>query len=1058
MVIWKDTALRRRLLATACVIAAGGGSVQSQEVAPNLFSALHWRLIGPFRAGRVTSVAGVAGEPNIYYFGTPGGGVWKTTNGGQVWRPIFDQSPIASIGAIAVAPSGPNVLYVGTGERTAGNGIYTSTDSGISWRHAGLDDARFIQAVIVDPRNPDIAIVGVNSVGYAMLWRPLPKSAFTSTRGIFKTTDGGRSWKKVLTRDETVGVVDLCFDPGDPRTVYSVLYVPASGSGDAAVAATSAIFKSTDEGTTWKPLVTKGLPEKGRGRAGLAIAHGSHGSRLYAVVDQGFYRSDDGGASWQQSTRDPRIVGSEYFSRVFVDPQNPDLLYVAQTSLYRSADGGRTFEAYVGAPSGDDFHVLWIDPKNTRRMLLGVDQGAIVTMDGGESWSSWYNQPTGEFYHVVTDNVFPYHVYGAQQDSGTAAVSSRSDYGEIRSQDWTPIGGFEFCFIAPDPVNHNLVYSGGWYGTVVRFDKLTGQVATVFERGARYRTANMAPLAFAPKDPQTLYFGTQFLLKSTDAARTWKEISPDLTGYVEQDPDAKRNPDQPAPPALTALAPSPLDASIIWIGTSNRVVQLTRDRGASWQDVSPVALSDPTQILMLEASHHDAGAAYVVVGATRESTAPYIARTRDYGRTWHTIVDGIPQVEMVHVVREDPVRKGLLYAGTDRGVFVSFDDGDRWQSLQLNLPVAVVTDLDVHGNDLVASTFGRALWILDDVTPIRDTSLQRASAAVYLFPPATAVRVRWDNWSDTPYPLETPAGENPPDGAIIDFFLKSAPAGEALMTIYDQEGNRVRQFSSQSNVPSLPPPNVPSYWFGPTEAVPKAAGLNRFVWDLRYPPPQSLPYGYFGSLLGYTEYTLPDHAIPGHTPRQQPPGPLVVPGAYHVELSVAGVTVRQPLTITLDPRLSVSSSDLQEQLDLEHRIGRGMAASYRLYDQVAAFRLALADRRKALSAQQKDLLDAISALEKKIDAIVTGTRTAPGLGPVNRDLTRLASSVQSADVRPAESASRAVEEVCRSLELDLAKWQEMNQQDLVQFNANLIAHMLTPLPLIKVDAAGCAPQ
>jgi photosystem II stability/assembly factor-like uncharacterized protein len=1030
---------------------------RAQEVDSNQFSAMQWRLIGPFRAGRVTAVAGVPGHPDTYYFGTPGGGVWKTTNSGQVWRPIFDGERVASMGALTVAPSDSNVIYVGTGEQTVGKGLYRSADGGATWKNAGLQDVPFIQAVIVDPQNPDIVIVGGNSVGFGILWRPLPASARTANRGIFKTMDGGKTWNKVLTNDDTLGVFDLCADPDDPRTLYAVLYRPASGSGDSKVPATSEIVKSVDAGSTWNPLATKGLPEKGWGRLGIAVAPGTKGRRLYAILEQGFFRSDDGGASWQQSTKDPRILGSSYFSRVFVDTQNPEILYVAQTSLYRSTDGGQTFEAYVGAPSGDDFHVLWIDPQNSARMILGVDQGAIISVDAGKSWSSWYNQPTGQFYHVSTDNAFPYRVYGAQQDSGTAGVLSRSDYGEILAQDWISIGGFEYAFITPDPLNPNWVYSGGWYGSVVRFDKATGQIATVFERGERYRAAQMPPLVFSPQDPSTLYLGMQFVLKTSDRGLTWQAISPDLTGYEEKDEGAKRDPDKPRPPAITTLSPSEVQAGVMWAGTSNRVVQLTRDAGATWQNVSPPGLAEPTQILAVEASDHDAATAYLTVGATRESTPPYVARTYDYGHTWQKIVNGFPDREMVRVVREDPKRKGLLYAGTDTGVFVSWDDGDHWQSLQLKLPPTPITDLQVHANDLVISTFGRSLWILDDVTPLREISPQITANDAYLFHPATAMRVRWDNYEDTPYPVETPAGQNPPDGAILDYFLKAAPKDDLTLTVYDDKGAEVAQFSSQAKSPDLPPANVPNYWFAPAVALPKAAGVNRFAWNLRYPPPFSLPYGYNGELLDYAEYTLADHAIAGLTPRVQPHGPLVVPGNYTLELRAAGQTLRQPLTIELDPRVHASQSDLVEQLDVVQKITRGMKASYDANMQVAALRQALTERQKALNdAELKQAKDAADSLDKKIDAVQNGTRTAPGFGPVNRDLTRLIFSVESADIRPADEVRSAVQQSCDALDKDLANWGQLIEQDLASFNTMLAAAKLSPLPVAAAGtSAGC---
>ncbi|HEY3743204.1 MAG TPA: glycoside hydrolase [Bryobacteraceae bacterium] len=637
---------------------------------------LHWRMIGPFRAGRVTSVAGVPGDPDTYYFGTPGGGIWKTTSGGQVWKPIFDATGVPSIGSIAVAPSNPNIIYAGTGERQPGHGVYRSSDGGATWTPAGLDNAHFIASLVVDPLNPDHVVAGVNSLGYSIIWRPLPMNAFTIDRGIYQTTDGGRHWAKVLTQDNTAGVVDLTSDPGNPRTLYAVLYHPASGKGKAAIAGTSDLYRSLDGGSSWKPMATAGLPEKARGRIGIAAANGSKSKRLYAILEKGFFRSDDGGAHWTQSSIDPRVVASNYFSRVFADPTNADIVYVAQTSLYRSTDGGHTFEPYVGAPSGDDFHVLWIDPRNGKRMLLGVDQGAIVTVNGGKTWSSWYNQPTGEFYHVTTDQQFPYRVYAAQQDSGTAGILSRSDNGEITAQDWSPVGGFEYTYIAPDPANPNLVYSQGWYGSVVRYNRTTGMVSTVFEKGDDYRTANMAPLVFSPQDPKTLYLGTQYLMRTNDGGLHWERLGPDLTGYVAPVPDAEPDPGAAPAPAVSTLSASAVRAGVIWAGTTNHLVQLTEDGGTAWHDVSPPGLTGRARIQTVEASHHDATTAYVTGGGQRDRLPPYIARTHDSGRTWQMIVRGIPPGDSVEVVREDPVRKGLLYAGTTSGVFVSQDDGD----------------------------------------------------------------------------------------------------------------------------------------------------------------------------------------------------------------------------------------------------------------------------------------------------------------------------------------------------------------------------------------------
>ncbi|MGA2904056.1 MAG: glycoside hydrolase [Candidatus Korobacteraceae bacterium] len=1029
-----------------------------QQPDANLFSGMRWRLIGPFRGGRVTSVAGVPGDPNAYYFGTPGGGVWKTTDGGRVWHPIFDNVRVASIGALAVAPSAANIIYVGTGEQTPGRGLYRSSDSGKTWNSVGLEDVQYIQVIIVDPQNPDIVVVAANSVGVGIFWQPLATSAWTADRGIFRTEDGGKSWKKVYANDATIGVVDMCSDPDNSRVLYAVVYRPASGSAASEMAGTSDIVKSSDEGSTWAPLEGKGLPDKARGRLGITVASGTGGQRLYAILDQGLFRSDDGGANWYQSSKDPRVIGSLYFSRVFADPLNPDVLYVAQTSLYRSTDGGKTFEAYVGAPSGDDFHVLWIDPQNSARMILGVDQGAIVSVDAGKTWTSWYNQPTGQFYHVSTDNLFPYRVYGAQQDSGTAGVLSRSDYGEILLQDWYSIGGFEYAYIAPDPANPDFVYSNGWYDSVVRFDKSTGEITTVFERGQKYRAGSMPPLVFSPQDPSVLYLGMQSVLKTSDGGRSWQEISSDLTGYVEKEvkEGEKPPPGQEHPPAITSLSPSPVQAGEIWAGTTNRLVQLTRDAGATWQNVAPAGLAEHTNILYVEASHHDPATAYLTVGGTRESTPPAIFRTHDYGHTWQKIVNGFPPDEMVRVVREDPKRKGLLYAGTDTSVFVSWDDGEHWQSLALNLPPTPITDLTVHGNDLAISTFGRGLWMLDDVTPIREIDTKITAANVYLFPPANGMRVRWDNYQDTPYPPETPAGQNPPDGAIIDYLLKNAASSELTLSIFDENNNQVAQFTSEPKPINLPPANAPEYWFAPPAALTKSAGVNRFAWDLRYAPPLTLPYGYYGNLLGYTEYTLADHAVPGLTPRLQPQGPLVVPGKYTVELRYAGQTLRHPLTIELDPRVRASQSDLEAQRDLALDASRGMKASFDAYHQVAGLRAALAERKKSISSDKlKKLKEAVDALDRKIDATQNGTRTAPGFGPINRDLARLIFSVESADMGPADTVRAAVQQTCDALDKALALWSQLNAQDIPAFNATHAGDKVPALPVTAVSMSGC---
>jgi photosystem II stability/assembly factor-like uncharacterized protein len=1029
------TGLVRRIASLAFVLLLAA-SAMAQEIAPNLLQAMQWRLIGPHRAGRVTSVSGVPSQPSVYYIGTPGGGVWKTENAGQVWKPIFDQVPVASIGAVAVAPSDPKIVYVGTGEQTRGDGVYKSTDAGSTWTNVGLHDTHMVTGIVVDPRNPDVVLVA----GLGDHWSG-------AERGVFKTTDGGKNWQKVLFKDAATGIANLESDPDNPNILYAALWHRAetfpNPDEKPSTEQNAAIYRSTDQGSTWSAVEGKGLPTEPMGRTGVAVAPGTNGMRVYAIMTQGLFRSEDGGASWQRSTTDPRILGNGYFSRVFVDPKNANLVYVAQTSMYRSTDGGRSFEAWVGAPSGDDFHVLWINPANTQHMILGVDQGAIITVDGGSSWSSWYNQATGQFYHVSTDQQFPYYVYAAQQDSGTAAVPSRSDYGEITYRDWAPTGGFEFSYIAPDPLNPNYVYAGGWYGTVLRYDKTTGQIVHLLVRNAKYRTSQMAPIAFSPQDPHALYAAAQYVLKSSDGGFNWREVSPDLTqktGAEKGKADLQRA-------VITTMALSPVKAGVIWAGTGNGIIQVTKD-GKAWQNVTMPGLHEKSSVTLVEASRHDAAAAYAVINGFQE-LHPLIYRTRDYGQSWQLINTGLPVSGNARVVREDPARKGLLYAGTWDGIYFSLDDGDHWQSLQLNLPTVTVTDLDVHGDDLVASTYGRSLWILDDITPLRQLDAKWPQSDAYLLRPRSVVRTRWDMSQDTPLPPETPAGDNPPDGAIVNYFLKSVPAGDIKLSIYDTQNRLVREFSDVRPPFDKTPANAPEYWFAPPAALSRKAGLNRFAWDLRYPSPKTLHYGYYGHLLDYIEYTLSDHAIPGEFPRELQVGAFVVPGEYSLVLSVDGKTYRQPLTVTLDPRVHTSQSDLMQQLDAEKNISAQMSATYDGYGQVQALRAAIADRQKSLGtdATKKDAADALKALDDQAEAIGDGKEEELGIGPMNRELARMAFMVESGDARPAALLGAGVDQSCQDLAKRLAQWRDLNQQKIAPANILLQKYNLAPVPV-----------
>ncbi len=1058
------------------------GSGSTLKIDPNFYSAMRWRLLGPYRAGRVSAVAGIPGNSAVYYTGTPGGGVWKTTNGGRVWNPIFDQEHVASIGAVAVAPSNPEIIYVGTGEQTEGNGMYKSSDAGATWTHIGLENAKYISSVIVDSHNPEIVIVSV--LGHPILGT----AAASEWRGVYKTTDGGKNWTKTLYKDDVGGVADMVADPGNPRILYAGVWHPrdfrAPPEPGKEKEQDAWIYKLTDEGSTWKQLPGTGFPAEPLGRVGLAVAPGDRGRRVFLIASPGLFRSDDAGETWQKITTDPRITGNVYICHVYVDPRNPDIVYVMQTTTYRSTDGGKTFVAFKGAPGGDDYHVMWIDPQNSDRMILGVDQGATISVDGGKTWSSWYNQPTGQFYHVVTDNQFPYVAYAPQQDSGTVAVPNRSDYGEISFRDWFSIGGFEFCYIAPDPLNPSIVYSGGWYGSVVRFDKTTGQITHVFVRSSKYRASQMPPIVFSPQDPHTLYLGTQYVMKTMNGGESWQEISPDLT--QRSAPVAEKDAAQQAGEgsrlgrgAITALAPSPLQPGVLWAGTSNGVVQRTVDNGLGWQNVTPPEFTARMSIEIVEASHFDVNTAWAVLGIRNEST-PFLYRTRDGGKTWQKITDGLQPGWAARVVREDPVRKGLLYAGTANAVYVSFDEGDHWQSLQLNFPTTDVQDLAVHGDDLVAATYGRALWVLDDLSPLRQASAEIANANAYLLRPATTVRVRWDNDQETPLPPEVPAAPNPPDGAVIYYYLKSVPTGDLAIEIHDSKGNLVRRYTSVAPPEDKTPKNVPDYWFGLLPTVSKNTGLNRFVWDLRYDSPAALNYSYYGNILDYVEYTLSDHAIPGETPREQTLGPLATPGQYEVTLMGNGIEAKQPLTITLDPRVHISQADLEQQLAASQRVSAGLQASHDAFNAAAALHTALAERQKSLqkllassneSAQSsgataghvtpkngaieagKDAAVALKELESKIDAVQQGNPHAPGMGPVNRDLARILFMIEIGDAAPSDSAQAAIEQSWQALDQDLAGWRKLQTESLPAVNALLGKYNLEPLPVAAVASA-----
>ena len=867
--------------------------LSAQTFDPSLYAGLRWRDIGPFRGGRTVGAAGIADQPNVFYIGVNNGGVWKTDDYGRTWKPLFDDQPTGSIGAIAIAPSDPNIIYVGSGEGlqrpdlSVGDGMYKSIDGGKTWRHLGLRDAQQIAAILVDPRNP-------NRLFVAALGHPYGPNA---ERGVFRSTDGGQTWEKVLYKDDRTGAIDLASDPRNPRNVYAVLWQAQQGPWENGVftGPNSGLFKSTDGGNTWNP-VGGGLPtfaQGGLGRIGIAIAP-SDGTRMYALVEArgeaaGLYRSDDAGANWKRVNGEPRIYGrGSDFACVRVDPTNKDTIYIANTSTYRSTDGGQSFTAIKGAPGGDDYHTVWINPNHPNIILLAADQGATISVNSGATWSSWYNQPTAQFYHVNTDNRTPYWVYGGQQESGSAGVASRGNDGQITFRDWHPVGADEYGYVAPDPLDANIIY--GSKGT--RFNSVTGEVREMNPRG-NYRYLRTAPLLFSYVDPHTLYLGAQVVLKTTDGGHNWEAISPDLSretydlpASVAAYPDAAKQ-QGTRRGVVYAIGPSRLNVNVIWAGTDDGLIHLTRDGGKNWKNVTPPGMTAWSKVAQLDASHFDDDTVYAAVNRLRvDDLKPHIWRTHDGGSTWKETVRGLPDAP-VNAVREDPVRKGLLYAATELAVFVSFNDGDDWQPLRQNMPATSIRDLVVHEDDLVVGTHGRGFWILDDISPLR-----QMTAETNLYAPRPTIRYARNQNTDTPLPPEEPAGKNPPDGAIIYYNLKSAATGAVVLDILDSTGKVLSRFESTDQPPPADPLlNVPTYWIRPFARPQTGAGMHRFVWDLH-----AAPAG--GGRRRGGEY--PISAIYQDTPGTQ--GEWMPPGSYLVKLTVDGRTYTQPLTVKPDPR------------------------------------------------------------------------------------------------------------------------------------------------------------
>ena len=1008
-------------------------------VAPSSYQALQWRSIGPFRGGRVLAVSGIPGDARHFYFGAVDGGVWATQDAGRTWQPIFDSEPAGSIGALALAPSDPKVIYVGSGEADMrsdiahGNGMYKSTDGGKHWSHIGLADSYQIGKILVDPRHPDVVYVA--ALGHA--YGP------NAERGVFRSRDGGKTWAKVLFKDNDTGAIDLAFKPGDPDTIYAALwqtrrppwsvYPPSNGPG-------SGLYVSHDGGTHWKQVQGDGFPAH-PGRIGLSTSP-TRPDRVYALVDAaggegGLYRSDDAGAHWKHVTNDQRLwQRGWYFGGITADSKNADRVYVMNTIVLRSDDGGAHFIALKGDPTGDDFHTLWIDPTDSDRQILGVDQGTLVTLNGGRTWSSWYNQPTAQIYHVSTDNRFPYWVYGAQQDSGAVALPSRSGSGDgITMEQFHEITpGGESGMIAPDPDDPGIVYGG----TVDKLDTRTEQVRSVDPTLAyplaHYRGAWTLPLTFSKRGTRTLYFANQRLFRTTDGGDHWAPISPDLT---REDAGIPSNLDAPTAAdddhvskrrgVIYSIAPSPLDAKTLWVGTDDGLVWRSTDDGAHWQPITPKALTPWSKVAGIEPSHFDQDVAYLAIDRHRlDDDTPYIYRTTDGGRNWARIDSGIPRDAFVNVVREDPQRRGLLYAGTERGMYVSFDDGAHWQPLQQNLPMTSVRDIDVHGDDLVIATHGRGFWIMDDVTALRQLADARANAAI-LFKPAAALRVRPPGFTGTPFPKDEPMAANPPDGAIVDYLLPAGVRGPVTLTVRDARGEVVHSFSSAEKVTRPDPAKLPiaPEWVPVPMRLSTAPGMHRFVWNLRYPRP----------------------GAPDKADRMHKDGVWAPPGQYSLELDVDGHSLRQPLVVQPDPRVHLPPTAYQHQFALARQVEDAGVRAMEATQAATAAMKSLEAREAHADAATRTRIETLAGRIADVSGVAAhpDPRNSMGAPPKRVDslralamnLMKLEQAVDGADAEPSADAQASYALLSKTLNSTLAEWHALQTGELAALDASL---------------------
>ncbi len=1001
---------------------------------------MRWRMIGPFRGGRTRAVAGVPDQPNVFYIGQVDGGVWKSTDYGRTWAPIFDHEDTQSIGAIAVAPSNDNIVYAASGEGlhrpdlSVGDGIYRSNDAGKTWTHLGLRGGEQIPAIAVDPANP-------NRLFAAVLGHPYGPN---DERGIFRSDDGGKTWKKVLYKGERIGGSDVVLDPKNPRIVYAALWEDTLGpweDGNQYSGTGGGLFKSTDGGNTWKQL-TKGLPD-GLEQINVAVADSSP-SRLYATVQSktqggggyasgrglGVYHSDDAGESWVKITDDPRPamkIGGGDLSVPVVDPKDPDTVYVTSIVTCKSTDGGKTWISLRGAPGGDDYQNMWINPRNPEILALVADQGAVITVNGGESWGSWYNQPTAQLYHVAATNTFPYWVCAGQQESGSVCIASRGNDGYITFREWHPAGIIEYGYAAPDPLHPDIVYGAG-RTEVSRYNRITGEVQNVTPLPMRkkdFRADRTEPILFSPVDPHTMYYAANHLFKTTDYGHTWETISPDLSREKSGQPEslAPLSEDQQNQRrgVIYSVAASYKDIQTIWAGTDDGLVWITRDGGANWSNITPPGVTPWTKIAQIDASRFDDDTAYVAVNRMRiNDMKPYAFRTHDGGKTWQTISTGLPDDVPVNAVRTDPVQPGLLYAATEKGVWVSFDDGGHWRPIEYNLPPTSMRDLLIKGDDLVVATHGRSFWILDDVAPLREIAAQAGEKPAMLFKPADAWRVRSMEYTDTPLPPDEPMGENPPNGAIIDYDLPTN-GQDVTLEVLGQDGTVLRKYSSKDPVTPTPEEMkkdlIPPYWPLVHGPLPTTPGMHRWVWDLRSTTPTA------------TRYSYPISAVPYRTPLK-PQGPLVLPGDYTVRLTVDGHSETETLSVKMDPRVHTAPADLEAL----HAAQMAMASSL---DAVAKADLAAHAVAEQMNAPQNASLGSqLAPYKDALKVVLEGdpAKHRPGIDEVNGGAGQLYGELEQSDNPPTEALTQAATHVQGEVKEVVPAWEEFREQQLPQLN------------------------